>query len=102
MNVWTLTNDAAGGPATLAGELRYTDSPALRQALAPVLGAAQAPEVRLDLSQVTALDCSTVAVLLETARKLEAGGRTLRLVSLSEAARKIFKNANALSAFRLS
>jgi anti-sigma B factor antagonist len=64
-----------------AGEIDITSAPALRSALLPALESAE--RVVLDLSEVSFLGSSGLAVLVEGREQAQQGGRELRLVCTS-------------------
>ena len=72
----------------LHDELDLATAPALRRALAAAAGG-QAVDLVVDLSGVTFVDASGLAVLLQAAQALRSSGGELRLMSPSRMLRRV-------------
>jgi anti-sigma B factor antagonist len=81
--------DTAPGLVRLGGEIDYTVTPQVREAL---LGAvrADAGPVTLDLTDLEYLDSSGLAVFIELRKFLKQQGRGLELTNLQDPVRKVF------------
>lgn len=81
---------AGDGPVRLRlrGELDAHSAPDLEAALAPA--AADAASVEIDLREVSFVDSSGLAALLEGRSRLDGAGGSLRVTGASEAAERLF------------
>ncbi|MCE9609786.1 MAG: STAS domain-containing protein [Chthoniobacter sp.] len=73
----------------LEGEVDLHRAPEIRAALAPVI-ARKLPRLLMDLSAVSYIDSSGLALLIETLQSVQTNGGTLRLFGLSDSVRAIF------------
>lgn len=73
--------------AVISGEIDITTSRAMREALTAALRAG--PDLIVDLSGVTFIDCSEVGVLVAARNEAVAGGGSLVLRAPSEAVRRV-------------
>jgi anti-sigma B factor antagonist len=86
---WNLALGDDPGVVILTGEIDFSGTPKVRERLLEVL-AGGAPEIRFDLSGLSYIDSSGLALLLEMRRILTESGRTLRITALSPQVRKLF------------
>jgi anti-sigma B factor antagonist len=88
-----------GALASLKGRIDIDSSPAVRDQLIALLHATHSGTVSIDLSGVTHIDSSGVAILIETL-KIARGNKTeLRLRGLSEELYRLFEATRILSLF---
>ena len=83
-----------------AGEIDLGRSPALRVKLGEVIGR-NSPRVIVDLSQVSYMDSSGVATLVEALQQCRAGNQTLVLCSMQPRVHSIFEIARLDMVFKI-
>jgi anti-sigma B factor antagonist len=83
----------------VAGELDIGSAPVLRQQLLDLLGDEEVGDVALDLSGVTFLDSSGLAVLLMGARRWDADGNRLIVRTTNSVVDRIIDLTGARAAF---
>jgi len=83
------TPQTPDGIFRLEGEVDLHRAPEIRAALAPVV-ARKLPRLLVDLSAVSYIDSSGLALLIETLQRVQANGGALRLFGLSDSVRAIF------------
>ena len=86
---WSVAPGDAPGAICLAGEIDFSVAPKVREALRPLL-AAKTQEILLDLSGLSYVDSSGLAVFIEARNALLAAGRSIRIVAISPQVRKLF------------
>jgi len=86
---WGLKPGPTPGSASLVGEIDFSVTPKVRNALMGVIEAGT-PEVALDLSGLDYIDSSGLALLIEARKILLEAKRSLRIVGISSQVRKIF------------
>jgi anti-anti-sigma factor len=74
----------------LRGEVDIVEAPRVRADLQDAI-ARDGAHLLIDCSQLTFIDSSGVAVLLETHRDLKADGRHMLVVNVPEAPRRVFE-----------
>jgi anti-sigma B factor antagonist len=94
-----LTDAAGRCVLAITGELDIGSAPTLRDALLGLLARDDVPDVWLDLSGVSFLDSSGLAVLLMGARRWKAEGRRLVLTRPTRVARRVIDLTGAAPAF---
>jgi anti-sigma B factor antagonist len=82
------------------GEIDLSNSPLLKEQFDPAI-AAQCPRVIVDLSGVSYLDSSGLAVLIEAQQSVQSYGGSLALCGLRESVRHIFAIARLDQVFRI-
>jgi len=87
--IWSIKVDKSG-IVKMAGEIDYTVTPKIRAGLLAYIEKTQGTLI-LDLSQLTYLDSSGLAVFIEARRHLVDKGRTLQIVSVTPEVKKIFQ-----------
>ena len=86
---WSFTPGQAPGTASLAGEIDFSVTPKARQRLIALIEAG-APEIVLDLSGLSYIDSSGLALFIEARKILAESGRTIRIAAISPQVRKLF------------
>lgn len=71
----------------LAGELDLAESDELARLL--TLSLARSTRIRLELAQVTFMDCAVLGVLVGAARRAEAAGGRVRITTCSPLVRRL-------------
>jgi anti-sigma B factor antagonist len=89
-NSWTWSEDPAKGTAIIGGEIDFSGSPRVREALHGFIKRTQG-DVALDLGELEYLDSSGLAVLIEARRVLQEQGRSIRIVAITDQVSKIFQ-----------
>ena len=88
------------GVVTLEGEIDLNVTPALAGKFTPLIER-QAEKIVVDLSGVTYMDSSGIAVLIDALQKVQAYGGKLILSGIRENVRKIFEIARLDKVFQL-
>ncbi|MEO8352418.1 MAG: STAS domain-containing protein [Chthoniobacteraceae bacterium] len=83
------------------GEIDLHSSPAVREELAPCLDQ-ERKQIVLDLSKVTYIDSSGLAVFIETMQKIQSYGGKFILCGLTEGVAQIFKIARLDQIFTIA
>jgi anti-sigma B factor antagonist len=86
---WTASKNPEAGLATLEGEVDFTNSLDVRQWLKDFCDEFPG-ELHLDLSKLTYIDSSGLAILIEIRKLLKAHNRTVRIVAVSGQVQKLF------------
>jgi len=86
---WTATKDTAAGAAVIEGEVDFTNSLEVRQWLRDYCEQTQG-EVKLDLSKLSYIDSSGLAILIETRKFLKNNNRSVVIVAVSGQVQKLF------------
>ena len=86
---WTASKDPGKGSAKIDGEVDFTNSLAVRQWLKDFADESQG-EMRLDLSGLSYIDSSGLAVLIEIRKHLKSLNRTIRITAVSNQVQKLF------------
>jgi anti-sigma B factor antagonist len=86
---WKLALGDTPGTVVLSGEIDFSGTPKVREALLKML-AGGAPEISFDMAGLSYIDSSGLALLLEMRRILTESGRTMRITSISPQVRKLF------------
>lgn len=76
----------------LEGEIDLHESPQIREALAPLI-ACKTPRLLIDLSGVSYIDSSGLAVFIDAMQRMQSYGGKLVLFGIGETVRKIFQIA---------
>lgn len=97
---WNLQTDPGQGAIALSGEVDFSSSNDLRAALDNFIKASSG-EVQLDLSGLTYLDSSGLAVLIGLRKKLDAKGRALTVTAIHANAEKVFRLTQVAGLFGL-
>lgn len=85
---------------SIEGELDMNNVPLVREQLAAVV-AQQVPQVLLDLSGLSYIDSSGLALFIENLQRIQAYGGKLRLFGLRESVRQIFEISRLDQVFQL-
>jgi anti-anti-sigma factor len=93
---------ASPDPVVIApeGEIDLNSSPLVKEQLAPAI-AAQCPRLIVDLSGVSYLDSSGLAVFIEAQQSVQGYGGSFALCGLRESVRHIFTIARLDQVFRI-
>jgi len=95
---------AASQPQTdilaLEGEIDLHRSPQVRETLEPLL-ARKTKRILLDLSRVTYIDSSGLAVMIETLQRIQSYGGKFAIFGLQESVKAIFAIARLDQIFRI-
>lgn len=86
---WTATKDTAAGAAVIEGEVDFTNSLEVRQWLKDYCEETQG-EVKLDLSKLSYIDSSGLAILIEIRKLLKTKNRSVIIVAVSGQVQKLF------------
>jgi len=86
---WTIKVDK-NGVVRMSGEIDYTVTPKIRTGLLNYIEKTQG-QLQLDLSELSYLDSSGLAVFIEARRHLVEQGRTLSIVDVTPEVKKIFQ-----------
>lgn len=86
---WTATKDTAAGAAVIEGEVDFTNSLEVRQWLKDYCEQTQG-EVKLDLSKLSYIDSSGLAILIEIRKFLKNSNRSVVIVAVSGQVQKLF------------
>ena len=86
---WTAKGNPDTGLATLEGEVDFTNSLAVRQWLRDFADTFTG-ELQLDLSSLSYIDSSGLAVLIEVRKYLKNLNRSIRVVAVSSQVNKLF------------
>lgn len=85
---WTLSAGDAPGVVRLAGEIDFSVTPRVRERLLEIVGAAPA-EIVLDMAELSYIDSSGLALLIELRKSLIEAGRAVRIRTISPQVRKL-------------
>ncbi|HEY5720148.1 MAG TPA: STAS domain-containing protein [Gammaproteobacteria bacterium] len=91
MNITTTTRDTTA-IVSLSGDVDLETSPQVRKALLAALGSGS-DAVLADLAEVTYIDSSGVASLVEALQKARGAGKRFALVAVSDAAHRVLELA---------
>lgn len=80
--------DVPAAVALISGEIDILSAPWLRETLLHAIRC-HGPAIRVDLSELTFLDCSGINALLATARRAQLEGGRMRVTGLSAPARRV-------------
>ncbi len=94
------TPQTSSGILALAGEVDLHRAPEIRAALAPFV-AQKVPHLLIDLTKVSYIDSSGLAVFIETLQRVMAYGGGFGLFGLSDSVRAIFHVACLDQVFRI-
>lgn len=97
---WCVTPGETPGVLRLCGEIDFSVTPKVRECLKQYL-AGEAPEIVLDLSELSYIDSSGLALFIETRNRLLAAGRSIRIVAISPQVRKLFNLTQLAELFGL-
>lgn len=84
----------------LAGEIDLHESPQVREALAPLIEK-KTQRLLIDLSGVTYMDSSGLAVFVDAMQRMQSFGGQLAMFGLRENVRSIFKIARLDQVFKI-
>ena len=84
----------------LEGEIDLHESPQIREAFAPLI-AKKLPRLLIDLSGVSYIDSSGLAVFIDAMQRMQSYGGQLALFGLRESVRNIFKIARLDQVFKI-
>lgn len=87
--IWSIEVGEGGG-LKIAGEIDYTVTPKVRSSVLEHIKKTKG-ELEVDLSELSYLDSSGLAVFIEARRKLIDQGRSLRITALTPQVKKIFQ-----------
>ncbi len=88
------------GVLALSGEIDLHESPHVKETLEPII-ARKPPLVVIDLSDVTYIDSSGLALLIEALQRIQGYGGKLALCSIAESVRTIFDIARLDQIFQI-
>ena len=83
-----------------AGEIDLHSTQSVQEQIEPFLSAAQ-PRLLVDLSEVTYLDSSALALLIEAMQRAQAAGGVFALCGLRESIRHVFAIARLDHVFQI-
>ena len=87
---WRIDKGDAPGVLVLAGEIDFSVTPAVRerllQLMEKILG-----DIVLDMADLSYIDSSGLALLLETRRQMQENGRSVRIRSIAPQVRKLLQ-----------
>lgn len=86
---WSLTLGQTPGTVLLGGEIDFSVTPKVREKLLEIIRSG-VPELVLDLSGLSYIDSSGLALFIEARRMLLESNRTIRIVGISPQVRKLF------------
>ena len=98
LNVTDYTANGAVFP--LEGELDLHVSPAIAQSLGEII-ARKPAQLLIDLSRVSYVDSSAIAVLIDAMQKVQKYGGNFGIVGMQESVRSIFEIARLDQVFRI-
>ena len=87
---WTLAQGESPGEISLAGEIDFTATPAVRERLLAAMDKA-APQITLHLAGLEYIDSSGLALFIEARKFLAETGRIIVIADISPQVRKIFQ-----------
>lgn len=90
----------APGVLALEGEIDLHESPQIKAQMQPLL-AAKHPQIVVDLSEVSYIDSSGLALFIETMQRVQAYGGKFSLCSLRPSVKSIFEIARLDQVFRI-
>jgi anti-sigma B factor antagonist len=96
----TTPSQTEKGILALGGEVDLHRSPEIREMIAPFV-AQKVPRLLIDLSGVSYVDSSGLAIFIETLQRVQAYGGTFGLFGLRESVRTIFHIACLDQVFRI-
>lgn len=96
----TTTSQTEKGILVLAGEIDLHRSPEIREMIAPIVEQ-KVPRLLIDLSKVSYVDSSGLAIFIETLQRVQAYGGSFGLFGLPESVRAIFHIACLDQVFRI-
>jgi len=94
------TSQTEKGILALDGEVDLHRSPEIREAIAPFVEQ-KVPRLLIDLTKVSYIDSSGLALFIEALQRVQAYGGTLALFGLGESVRAIFHIACLDQVFRI-
>jgi anti-sigma B factor antagonist len=86
---WKLELGETPGTVILSGEIDFSVTPKVREKLLEVIESG-VPEIVLDLSGLSYVDSSGLALFIEARRMLAASGRTIRIEGITPQVEKLF------------
>jgi len=86
---WSVSQGETPGSIRFSGEIDFSVTPKVRERFLPLL-ASGTPEILLDLSGLSYVDSSGLALFIEARNQLLAKGRTIRIEAISPQVRKLF------------
>jgi anti-sigma B factor antagonist len=86
---WSAEGDRENGTVRITGEVDFTNSPDVRQWLKQFCSETQG-DLEVDLTSLSYIDSSGLAVLIEVRKHLMATNRTIRIVGASSQVQKLF------------
>ncbi len=93
-------NTPEPGIIALAGEIDLHESPQIKEAMQPLI-AQKLPRLLVDMSGVTYIDSSGLALFIEAMQRVQAYGGLFGLFGLRPSVRTIFEIARLDQVFRL-
>lgn len=84
----------------LKGEIDLHESPQVRESMTPLIEK-KLPQILIDLTGVTYIDSSGLAVLIDAMQRIQRYGGKLALFGLCEAVRNVFEVARLDQVFRI-
>ncbi|MDY7001576.1 MAG: STAS domain-containing protein, partial [Thermodesulfobacteriota bacterium] len=99
-NTWAWEEDAQTGTVRISGEVDFSSSPGVKKRFKKFIKDSKGA-VALDLSDLSYLDSSGLAVLIEARRKLKEKKRSLKVTAIHAQVEKIFKLTQVMELFGL-
>ncbi len=84
----------------LAGEIDLHESPHVRESITPLIEKKE-PKVLIDLTQVSYIDSSGLAVLIDAMQRVQSYGGKLALYGIGKSVRTIFEIARLDQVFQI-
>lgn len=88
------------GVLALEGEIDLHESPQIKEKMQPLL-AAKLPQIVIDLSEVSYIDSSGLALFIETMQRVQTYGGRFAMCGLRPSVKSIFEIARLDQVFRL-
>jgi anti-sigma B factor antagonist len=98
LNMTVISNDS-GARVSLSGRLSIDTSPEVRDRLLGILGQKLISTITLDMSELSYMDCSGVATLLESLKIARSCNTTLLFTGLSDRPRYLLEVAGIFYLF---
>ncbi|MFU2209610.1 STAS domain-containing protein [Solidesulfovibrio sp. C21] len=99
--LWRLTTGDGPGVIVFSGEIDFSVTPTVRERLLELVGKT-GKDIELDLADLTYIDSSGLALLLELRKQLAETGRSVAIRSISPQVRKLFNLTQLSDLFGLT
>jgi anti-sigma B factor antagonist len=94
-----VTDNEGGSVVSLDGRFNIDSSPGVREELLDILKRESLPTLTIDLSNLTYIDCSGIATLIEALRIAKKRGTKLQLRGLHDGPRQLLEVTGLLPLF---